>query len=206
MQGQTKAGVAITSVKVLVVWGIFGAILAKIVLEDGFGIATDVTTPGVQLGALLVALLSVGCYALILRWRRFASFNGEALGSGISPRDQQKFFHARATWIVWVAIAFFLAVGAIVGTAKMSASEIVTQKALGALASEAMFPPCKAAGITASAMAIKRDQGMTKEDMQNLYQPNDILDTKAWGVMVDMVYGHPELNPDAIERAFTSHC
>ncbi|CAJ0781816.1 hypothetical protein LMG7141_01197 [Ralstonia condita] len=37
VQGQTKSNIAITCVKLVVVWGLFGALLTKIVLEEGFG-------------------------------------------------------------------------------------------------------------------------------------------------------------------------
>lgn len=206
MQGQTMTTIAVTSVKLLVVWGVLGAIFAKVMLEDGFGADADVTARGVQAGGVLAALLSVGCYAMILRWRRLAMEGISASITGGSTEERQDFFHTRATWVVWGVIALFLIVGAFLGTAKMRENEASKPMSIGASANEITFPPCKAAGMTASAMAIKRDQGMSREEMKSRYQPNEILDSKAWGMMVDMVYGHPELNPDAIERSFTSRC
>lgn len=206
MQGQTRAGIAIISVKLLVVWGIFGAMLAKVVLEDGFDASAGVTARGVQAGALLAALLSVGCYAMILRWRRLTMDSSLTPDTEGSAQAHQDFFHARATWFVWGGIALLLAVGAALGTANMRDSKAPSQKTLGASADEITLPPCKTAGMIAAAMTTKRDQGMTKEEMQGRYEPNEIMDKKVWGMMVDMIYGHPELSPEAIERAFTSHC
>ncbi|MGO4575021.1 hypothetical protein AB4Z48_03115 [Cupriavidus sp. 2TAF22] len=206
MQGQTTARIAITCAKLLVVWGVFGAILGKVVLEDGFDASAGFTARGIQAGALLAALLSVGCYAMILRWRRLATNSRNTPDMKCSIQEHQELFHARATWFVWGAIALFLAVGAILGTGSMRDSKAPSQKTMGASTNEITFPPCKAAGMIADQMTVKRDQGVTKEEMRSRYQPNEIMDRKAWGLMVDMVYGHPELNPGAIERVFTSKC
>lgn len=206
MQGQTKANLAITSAKLFVVWGAFGAMLAKVILEDGFGADADIAARGIQAGALLAALLSIGCYAIILRWRRLALVNYEATGLGVSPEEHQVFFHTRATWFVWGATGLFLAVAVLVGMARGREAQASNEKAMAASAKEITFPPCKAVGMIAYQMASKRDQSVSKEEMQRRYQPNEIMDRKVWGRMVDMVYDHPEKAPEAIERAFASQC
>lgn len=154
---------------------------------------------------MIAALLSIGCYAMILAWRRAAVGNGQSTDSGSL---EQNFFHARATWFVRAAIGLLVAVGVLVGIARTGQSKLADGKVAAASASgsEATFPPCKAAGMFANAAASKRDQGMPREEMLRRYQPNEIMNRRAWGQLVNMVYDHPELSPEAIERAFTSHC
>ncbi|CAJ0769851.1 hypothetical protein [Ralstonia chuxiongensis] len=199
VQGQTKSNIAITCLKLVVVWGLFGALLAKILLEEGFGTDSDVAARGVQAGALIAALLSLGCYALILDWRRSAVAGNQDADAG------QNIFYARAMWFVWGALGLLLAVSLVVGIAKAREPKLHDGTAIAASANSGL-PPCKAAGMFASAMALKRDQGMPKEEMQHRYGPNEILDRQTWKRMVDMVYDHPEKSPEAIERAFASHC
>ncbi|MGN8084857.1 hypothetical protein ACTJK6_02310 [Ralstonia sp. 22086] len=199
VQGQTKSNTAITCLKLVVVWGLFGALLTKIVLEEGFGTDSYVAARGVQAGALIATLLSLGCYALILDWRRSAVAGNQDADAG------QNFFHARAMWFVWGAVGVLLAVSLVVGIAKARESKLPDSTAIAASAGSGL-PPCKAAGMFASAMALKRDQGVPKKEMLSRYQANEIMDQQTWKRMVDMVYDHPERSPEAIKRAFTSHC
>ncbi|MBY4721435.1 hypothetical protein [Ralstonia mannitolilytica] len=185
--------------KLVFVWGLFGALLTKIILEEGFGTDSDVATRGVQAGALIAALLSLGCYALILDWRRSAVAGNQYADAG------QNFFDVRAMWFVWGALGLLLAVSLVVGIAKARESKLHDGTGIAASADSGL-PPCKAAGMFASAMALKRDQGVPKEEMLSRYQSNEVMDRHTWGQMVDMVYDHPERSPEAIERAFTSHC
>lgn len=199
VQGQTKSNIAITCLKLVVVWGPFGALLTKIVLEEGFGTDSDVAARGVQAGALIAALLSLGCYALILDWRRSALVGNQDADAG------QNFFHARAMWFVWGAVGVLLAVSLVVGIAKARESKLPDSTAIAASTGSGL-PPCKAAGMFAIAMALKRDQGVPKKEMLSRYQANEIMDQQTWKRMVDMVYDHPERSPGSIERAFTSQC
>lgn len=204
MRDQTKSKIAFTCLKLVVVWGFFGILLTEIVMEYGFGIRADVSDRRIQAGALLAALLSLACYAVILGWRRAVVVNHQDVGLGVSEQD---FFRARAGWFVWGAIALTVTVSVLIGIDKAKESKLLDEKAAASAApNEVTFAPCKAAGMIGYQMASKRDQGVPKEEMLKRYQPNDVMDLRAWGLMVDMVYGHPERNPDAIERAFTSHC
>ena len=108
-------------------------------------------------------------------------------------------------WFVWGAVGVLLAVSLVVGIAKARESKVPDSTAIAASAGSGL-PPCKAAGMFASAMALKRDQGVPKKEMLSRYQANEIMDQQTWKRMVDMVYDHPERSPEAIERAFTSHC
>ena len=148
----------------------------------------------------------VGCNVMLVRRRRMAVRNSEAPGSDVLAKEHQDFFRARPAWLVWVAIALLLAMGIPLGVARLTQAQATNQTTVAASADQATLAPCKAAGMFAYQMAIKRDQGVSKEEMLSRYQPNEIMDKQVWSRMLDMVYSHPEKSPEAIERAFTSHC